>query len=263
VRPAAAPAAESDGIFAGATTVLIVDDDPASRELLSRFLRREGFAVLTAATGEQAMRIAREQKPNVITLDVIMPGMDGWEVLRALKADPELEDIPVILMTITDDQNLGYALGAAEYLTKPVDWERLGAILGRIQAERARTALVVDDDESARDLAKRALERAGWHVLEAENGRMALEALERDVPSLIILDLMMPEMDGFEFVASLHNRPDWRAIPIIVVTSMDISAADRERLGGVGRILQKGDYALSDLVDEIRRIMNVKKEWGA
>ena len=177
---------------------------------------------------------------------------------------PELEDIPVILLTITDDQNLGYALGAAEYLTKPVDWERLGSILGRMQADNERTALVVDDDESARDIARRALERAGWQVREAENGRAALEELAQDAPSLIILDLMMPEMDGFEFVASLHDRPDWRAIPIIVVTSMDVSAADRERLGGgVGRIFQKGDYSLSDLVEEIRRIMTVKNEWRA
>jgi CheY-like chemotaxis protein len=158
-------------------------------------------------------------------------------------------------------QNLGYALGAAEYLTKPVDWERLGSILGRIQAKGGRSALVVDDDESARDIARRDLERAGWRVREAENGRMALNELEHDIPSLIILDLMMPEMDGFEFVASLHDRSELRSIPIIVITSMDVSAADRERLGGVGRIFQKGDYTLPDLVEEIRRIMIVKKEW--
>lgn len=208
--------------------------------------------------------MARENSPDVITLDVIMPGMDGWEVLRALKADPELEDIPVILMTITDDQNLGYALGAAEYLTKPVDWERLAAILDRMQGGHQRNALVVDDDLSARDIARRALERAGWNVREAENGRVALEALAQDTPSLIILDLMMPEMDGFEFVASMHERPDWRAIPIIVITSMDVSAADRARLGGgVGRILQKGDYTLSDLIEEIRRTVAVKNDWSA
>jgi CheY-like chemotaxis protein len=207
--------------------------------------------------------MAREQSPDVITLDVIMPGMDGWEVLRALKADPELEAIPVILLTITNDQNLGYALGAAEYLTKPVDWERLGAILGRMRVGGPAAALVVDDDPSARDIARRALERAGWHVREAENGRQALDSLAQDTPSLIILDLMMPEMDGFEFAASMHERPDWRAIPIIVITSMDVSAADRARLGGgVGRILQKGDYTLSDLIEEIRRV-TVKNEWSA
>jgi signal transduction histidine kinase/CheY-like chemotaxis protein len=245
--------------IAGDTTVLVVDDDAAARDLISRFLHREGFAVLTAANGEQAMRMAREQRPDVITLDVIMPGMDGWEVLRALKAAPELEGIPVILMTITNDQNLGYALGAAEYLTKPVDWDRLGSVLDRMHVGHRGTALVVDDDLSARDLAKRALERAGWQVREAENGRVALDVIALDTPSLIILDLMMPEMDGFAFVASLHERPDWRNIPIIVVTSMDVSAADRARLGGgVGRILQKGDYSMTDLIEEIRRIVTVK-----
>ena len=254
------PAERSSGLAAAGTSVLVVDDDAAARDLLSRFLQREGFGVYTAATGEQALRMAHESVPDVITLDVIMPGMDGWEVLRSLKADPLLEGVPVILLTITDNQNLGYALGAAEYLTKPVDWDRLGSILSRIRTEGDRNALVVDDDESARDIARRALERAGWRVREAENGRTALNALERDAPSLIILDLMMPEMDGFEFVASLHDRPEFRSIPIIVVTSMDVSAADRERLGGVGRIFQKGDYSLPDLVEEIRRVMDVKKE---
>jgi signal transduction histidine kinase/CheY-like chemotaxis protein len=245
--------------LASDTTVLVVDDDAAARDLISRFLRRQGFAVLTAANGEQAMRMAREQRPDVITLDVIMPGMDGWEVLRALKAKPGLEDIPVILMTITNDQNLGYALGAAEYLTKPVDWDRLATVLDRMHVGHPRMALVVDDDLSARDIAKRALERAGWQVREAENGRVALDAIAHDTPSLIMLDLMMPEMDGFEFVASLHERPDWRSIPIIVVTSMDVSAADRARLGGgVERILQKGDYTMSDLIEEIRRIVTIK-----
>ena len=163
--------------IAGDATVLVVDDDAAARDLISRFLRREGFAVLTAANGEQAMRMAREQRPDVITLDVIMPGMDGWEVLRALKAAPELEDVPVILMTITNDKNLGYALGAVEYLTKPVDWDRLGNVLDRMHVGNRGIALVVDDDLSARDLAKRTLERAGWQVREAENGRVALDVI--------------------------------------------------------------------------------------
>ena len=143
----------------------------------------------------------------MITLDVIMPGMDGWEVLRALKAAPELEDIPVILMTITNDKNLGYTLGAAEYLTKPVDWDRLGSVLDRMHVGHRGTALVVDDDLSARDLAKRALERAGWQVREAENGRVALDVIALDTPSLIILDLMMPEMDGFALSRHCTSDP--------------------------------------------------------
>jgi len=248
----------------GATTVLVVDDDAAARDLVSRFLRREGFRVLTAATGEQALRLAGEQLPDAITLDVIMPGMDGWEVLHALKADTTLSDIPVILLTITDDHNLGYALGAAEYLTKPVDWGRLATVLERFETGGSPIAMVVDDDAYARDMASRALERAGWRVRNADNGRAALAALTAfasDTPSLILLDLMMPEMDGFEFVASLHEKPEWRAIPIIVITAMDVSAADRARLGGgVARIFQKGAYHLSDLIEEIRRIVATDME---
>jgi signal transduction histidine kinase/DNA-binding response OmpR family regulator len=239
------------------TTVLVVDDDEAARDLVSRFLRREGFTARTANTGEEALRSIRESKPDVIALDVIMPGMDGWDVLRTLKADPDLADIPVILMTITSDRKLGYALGATEYLTKPVDWNRLSGILAGLQIGTRRTALVVDDDPAARDIARRVLERAGWQIREAENGRIALDAVADETPSLIVLDLMMPEMDGFEFVVAMHERSEWRLIPIIVVTSMDVSAADRERLGGgVGRILQKGDYTLLDLTEEIHRLVN-------
>jgi signal transduction histidine kinase/CheY-like chemotaxis protein len=246
------------------TTVLVVDDDPAARDLLTRFLRREGFDVIAAATGEQAMRLARERLPSAITLDVMMPGMDGWEVLRSLKADATLAAIPVVLLTITDDKSLGYALGAAEYLTKPVDYGQLAAALGRLHTSDSSVALVVDDDAAARDMASRALVRSGWQVREAINGREALASLEENVPSLILLDLMMPEMDGFEFVAALHDNPGWRSIPIIVVTAMDISASDRTRLdGGVQHIFQKGAYDLSDLIEEIRRIVATKDRTSA
>jgi len=265
VAPEPLEARELAPIAAGATTVLVVDDDPAARDLLSRFLRREGFGVLTAASGEQAMRLVRERRPDVITLDVIMPEMDGWEVLRALKADPDLAGIPVILLTITDDQNLGYALGAAEYLTKPVDWDRLGDVLRKYQSPVRSSALVVDDEAAARDLARRGLERAGWEVRVAENGRIALERMAERTPSLILLDLMMPEMDGFQFVAALREKPEWRSIPVVVVTAKDVTADDRARLEreSVARIFQKGSRSLAELIDEIRRLVGAQPEEGA
>jgi signal transduction histidine kinase/DNA-binding response OmpR family regulator len=238
------------------TTVLVVDDDAQARDLLTRFLSREGFGVITAATGEEALQLASECLPNVITLDVMMPGMDGWEVLRSLKKDARLAAIPVVLLTITDDKNLGYALGASEYLTKPVDYVQLARVLNRFQVNGSSVALVVDDDATAREMSKRALLRAGWRVREARNGREALAALVEGVPSLILLDLLMPEMDGFELAHTLHDNPVWRSIPIIVVTAMDVSAKDRMRLGGgIERIFQKGSYDLSELVEEIRRIV--------
>jgi signal transduction histidine kinase/CheY-like chemotaxis protein len=242
--------------FGTHTTVLVVDDDPQARDLLTRFLNREGFEVITAAAGEQALRLAQEHHPNVITLDVMMPGMDGWEVLRSLKADAVLSEIPVVLLTITDDKNLGYALGASEYLTKPVDYVQLARVLNRFHVNGSSVALVVDDDNSARDMTKRALLRAGWRVREATNGREALAALEEGVPSLILLDLLMPEMDGFEFAAALHDNPVWRSIPVIVITAIDVSAKDRIRLGGgIEHIFQKGTYNLAELVEEIHRIV--------
>ncbi len=245
----------------GASTVLVVDDDASSRDLLSRFLNREGFAVITASGGAEALRLAREHLPTAITLDVIMPGMDGWEVLRQLKEDPELETIPVVLLTVSDEQDLGYSLGAAEYLTKPVDGPKLSTIVARFQRGGAADALVVDDDPAARDMASRSLERDGWNVRQAANGLEALAEVGKKMPSLIILDLIMPEMDGFDFVAALHENPDWKAIPIIVVTAMDVSDSDRRRLGAtVTRIFQKGSYRMADLGDAIHRIVMDRNE---
>jgi CheY-like chemotaxis protein len=154
---------------------------------------------------------------DAITLDVMMPGMDGWAVLSALKADPDVADIPVIMLTIVDDKNLGYALGASDYLTKPIDRERLVAVLKKLR--RDLPVLVIDDDATLRQLLRRLLEHEGFTVVEAENGRVALERLRDVSPSVVLLDLMMPEMDGFEFVAEFRRHQDWRAIPIVVVTA--------------------------------------------
>jgi len=183
-----------------------------------------------------------------------MPGMDGWAVLSALKADPDVADIPVIMLTIVDDKNLGYALGASDYLTKPLDRERLVTVLK--QHRRDRPVLVVDDDAEVRQLLRRMLESEGYAVVEAENGRVALERLRGESPSLILLDLMMPEMDGFEFVAELRHHEGWRAIPVVVITARDLSRDDRERLNGhVEKILQKGTYDRDQLLAEVRELV--------
>ena len=183
-----------------------------------------------------------------------MPGMDGWAVLSALKADPELADIPVIMLTIVDDKNLGYALGASDYLTKPIDRERLVTVLEKYR--RDLPVLVVDDDVTVRQLLRRKLEPEGYTVVEAENGRAALERLRDVSPSVVLLDLMMPEMDGFEFVAEFRRHEPWRAIPIVVVTAKDLSREDTERLNGyVQRILQKGSHSREQLLAEVRELV--------
>jgi GAF domain-containing protein/DNA-binding response OmpR family regulator len=238
----------------GVPTVLVIDDEAAVRDLMQRFLTREGFRVVTAAAGEEGLRRARELRPDAITLDVMMPGMDGWAVLSALKADALVADIPVIMLTIVDDKNLGYALGAADYLTKPIDRERLVTVLE--QHRRDLPVLVVDDDAGQRQLLRRMLEPEGFTVVEAENGRVALARLQEIRPTVILLDLMMPEMDGFEFVAECRRRESWRAIPIVVVTAKDLSPGDRERLNGhVQKILQKGTSGRDELLAEVRELV--------
>ena len=239
---------------AGGGTVLVVDDDEAVRELMQRFLGREGFRVVATARGDEALRLAREIAPDAITLDVMMPGMDGWAVLAALKADAATADIPVVMVTIVDNRNLGYALGAADYLTKPIDRERLVAVLARHRPQRP--ILVVDDDPALRELLRRTLEREGYPVLEAADGRSALACIEERLPGLILLDLMMPHMNGFELLTELRARPEWRGIPVVVVTAKDLTPEERQRLNGhVERILAKGALGPEALLAEVRELV--------
>jgi PAS domain S-box-containing protein len=235
-------------------SVLVIDDDPNAVDLLSRTLQAAGLRVVTASDGREALRLARTLKPSAITLDVLMPVMDGWSVLRELKADPLTHDIPVVMVTMTDDREQGYALGATEFLTKPIDRPRLIELLQRCASERsAQRALVVDDQEESRDVLRRALENADWQVVEAENGTAALERVAEGPPSLILLDLMMPVMDGFEFVSELRKVEAWRRIPIVVVTAKDITEEDRRRLNGeVVGLVQKSGVDRDSLLTQIR-----------
>ena len=235
-------------------TVLVVDDDQNARDLMQRGLTREGFRVVTAVGGEDGLRLARELRPDVITLDVLMPGMDGWAVLRVLKNDPEVATIPVILVTMVDDKDMGYALGAADYLPKPIDRERLASLLRKYQCHPG-PVLIVEDDEATREMMRRTLEQDGWTVEEAENGRVALSRVGQHAPGLILLDLMMPEMDGFEFVEMLRRNEAWRKIPIVVVTARDVSPDDKQRLdGSVKRIFPKAALTRDELAREIRML---------
>jgi len=242
----------------GAATVLAIDDDAAARDLIGRFLGAEGYRVITAADGEEGLRLAREQRPDLITLDVMMPHVDGWSVLQELKGDPELAAIPVILLTMTDERNLGFALGASEYLTKPIDRDQLAEVLRKYEGDDlSAPALVVDDEPANRDILRKGLERAGWPVVEAENGRVALDRVAEALPRLILLDLMMPVMDGFEFVAELRNNEAWREVPVLVITAKEITAEDRVRLEGhVSRILRKGSFGQEELVREVRKLVH-------
>jgi len=238
--------------------VLIIDDDPATRDLLARFLARDGFQVVTAPDGRSGLDQARTLRPRVILLDVTMPRMDGWSVLRTLRADPELGDTPIIMVTVLDEQNLAFSLGATDYLQKPIEWGQLkGAMECFRPSEHDGPVLVIDDDADARERMATLLMREGWRVTSAEHGRAGLDAVAAKMPSLILLDLMMPEMDGFAFLRALRARCEWRGIPVVVLTAKDVTADDRRRLAGQAeRVMQKGQLSLSDLADALRSLVS-------
>jgi len=235
------------------STILVIDDDADACEIIRRFLEKDGFNIVTACSGEQGLSLAHEIRPAAITLDVMMPDMDGWSVLRVLKADPELRTIPVIMLTMIDERTRGYSLGAVDYLTKPVDRELLHKTLSHYySADGASTVLLVEDDLDAREIMARTLEQAGWTVSEAGNGQQALDIMSDLQPRLILLDLMMPVMDGFGFLAELRARPEWQQIPVIVITAKDLSADDRDRLAGnVEEVLEKNAYTREELLERV------------
>ena len=250
VKPAAAPRIAADAN--NGATVLIVDDDAAARELLSASLKSAGYRLVHAASGEEALALARTVRPDAITLDVMMPKPDGWEVLSTLKADADLCDIPVVMVTMAPDRGIGLSLGAVDVLTKPVDRARLTALIHRL-VRRDGPVLVVEDDADTREMMRHTIEKLSLSVAEADNGRRALSWLgEHPVPAMILLDLMMPEMDGFEFLDAIAARAEWREIPVVVVTAKPLTAAERDRLLRQARkVMEKGTASGVDIAAAI------------
>ncbi len=238
--------------------VLVIDDDPAQRELLGRFLEREGFQVRGAADGRMGLALAATLRPRAILLDVVMPGMDGWAVLTALKADPELATIPVVMVSFVREPALGAALGAEEFVTKPVQWEELRRIMDRFR-DGVGDVLIVDDDAGARERLRGALTRDGWDIAEAADGRAALERVAAHVPRVVLLDLMMPVMDGFAFLHALRERPGCEHVPVIVLTARDLTVEDRQRLGGADRVLDKAQSTLREIAGQVRAAVGTEE----
>ena len=244
--------------FTAIPTILVIDDEAVVRDLLKNHISKMGYKVITAASGEEGLQRARESKPDVITLDVMMPGMDGWMVLSALKNDPELEKIPVIMVSLIEEKSIGYSLGAADYLTKPLKREQLAEVLLKHLGPdpQSKRVLVVEGEPFMRALTSEMLRRGGLIIKSAENGRAALNAVLASPPDLIICDLMMPEMDGFEFIAHLRANPVWRKIPIVVLTAKELTPDENRLLHAqVQKVFQKGDYQREDLLSEIRECL--------
>ncbi len=237
-------------------TVLVIDDDAGVQDLMRRFLEKDGFHVLVASTGEEGLAMAKAHCPSVVTLDVMMPGVDGWATLAALKTDATTCNIPVVMITMVDDSGRGFALGATDYLTKPINWQVLASTLRHYsRSSSSDPVLIVDDDAEQRDLLTRQLTKTGRTVITASNGKEALERLAEVRPVLILLDLMMPVMDGFEFLAQLHRRDPDFDVPVIVVTAKEVTTDDAKRLNGrVTQVVQKGSgRSLEDVLRQLRQ----------
>jgi len=234
--------------------ILVIDDDPNTLDIMTKFLNKEKYQVVTASSGEEGLELAKQLQPAAITLDVLMPRVDGWKVIKTLKSDPDTRDIPVIMLTMVSDKSMGLSLGAMEFLSKPIDRERLLRALPQCcPGKSPKPILIVEDDTTMREMLSRILRKEGWQVHEAPNGKVALEQVSLKVPGMILLDLLMPVMDGFAFLKELRRQETWREIPVLVITSKDISPQEKQLLEEkVVTIFQKGAYTREELLDQVR-----------
>ncbi len=248
----------SKALLSRKPVILVIDDDPLVHDILERSLSNHGFDIVAATNGEEGCRIAQELKPDAITLDVMMPGMDGWEVLSQLKANSAISHIPVIMLSMVDNKSLGYALGADEYLLKPIDRQQLVKVIEKYKVKKSPSVLlVVEDDSTTREMLKRQLEMDDVKTLEASDGAQALTLMKSTKPGAIILDLMMQNMDGFEFIHELQKHPDWQAVPVVVMTAKELTKGEREFLNSrVQKIFQKGAYERSTLLSEVTNLLS-------
>ena len=239
----------------GKSTILVIDDDPTIRDLMTRHLEKNNFSVLQALDGAQGIKMAREYRPDAITLDILMPEMDGWSVLRTLKADKEVAHIPVVMASIIDEKKKGFSLGAADYLSKPVERDRLIGSIGKLLGNKpGKVIMIVEDNEDLRFTIKEALTGADYLVLEAGNGKEALDILDDKTskkPDLILLDLMMPKMNGFEFL-EVYRKDYQKQAPVVVITGADLDENDKEFLSSeTTRVLEKSSMTDVGIADQL------------
>ena len=241
-----------------AKTILIIDDDPTVSELIKRQLTKDAYNVVIANNGKEGIELARKIKPNLITLDILMPEMDGWSVLRTLKADPEVSKIPVVMASILDEKNKGFSLGAADFVSKPIEKDRLiNSIQTLIGKSENLKICIIEDDENLRFTVKEILEKQGNLIIEASNGEEALTKLnkEKDLPDIILLDLMMPVMNGFEFLSQIKDT-NVKSVPILVLTGADLDDNDKSFLKNeTEKVIHKTDDTVLSIAEEINKVI--------
>jgi signal transduction histidine kinase/DNA-binding response OmpR family regulator len=239
-------------------TLLAINNDSAECDLIRRFMEMEGFRVYTALNASEGLRLAREVQPDVIILDELMPEMEGWTLLSQLKEDPLLAPTPVVMLSVEDEKEKAIELGASDLLTKPIEWDPFLEVIKR-QMKSGPTLsaiLVVEDDATNRGALCRVLRREGLEVLEAVDGNVAMDMLVAKTPGLIILDLILPDLSGFDVLSEISKNDDWKHIPIIVITAKELTNEELKRLKKeVDCIFQKGDYSRNDLLNEIYALM--------
>lgn len=240
-------------------TILVVEDDPTAFETIANILHSAGYTSIRAHHGEEALKMARMLKPAAITLDIILPGMDGWEVMKALKNDETLRHIPVIIVSMMENRELGFALGAADYFVKPIDPEELIHSLETLLPHKKKgkpKLLLIDDDPDFHEMMENILRFRGYQVEHALSGQEGLQKASQGYPDLIILDLMMEGMDGFEVAGALKKRKETRKIPILVLTAKQLTPRDKERLKGeISKLMEKGRSSPADLVLTIQELL--------
>jgi signal transduction histidine kinase/DNA-binding response OmpR family regulator len=251
-RHEARRAAADDAAEAGtAGTVVVIEDDRRSADLLTLYLEGAGYAVLVAGDGVDGLELVRRVEPVAVILDVRLPRLDGWDVLARLKADPATASLPVVIVSMIDERGRGFALGAAEYLVKPVDRERFLSALERYVPARTDrpTVVVIDDDPIDLDLVEAILAPAGYSVLRAAGGEEGVALVAREQPAVVLLDLLMPGVDGFAVIERLRADPETAEVPIVVLTAKEMTGDDRVRLAGqIDYLAQKGAFGGKQLV---------------
>ena len=238
------------------TRVLCIDDDPDVIEILTKYLVPEGYSVVGANSGDEGIKLALEHPPALITLDIMMPHKDGWQVLRELKANDALKDIPVIIHSIIDNKPLAISLGAIDVIAKPAEPKRLLSLVQRASGSGERFVLVVDDNEDFTLAVKKLLEMEGFKVEIANTGAKAFEILGKSTPSIIFLDLVMPQMDGFDVIQRLQRDETWKKIPVVVLSGKELTSEEWEKLNAYAKdFVKKAEFTQGTLSNAIKQIL--------